>query len=45
MAKLCRGIRFSIFNFQLTDDGNTIVVKIGNTLTVYNKRKKLLWTY
>jgi len=31
---------------QLSDDGNTIVVKLGiNTLTAYNKRGELLWTY
>jgi len=35
-----------ISNPQLSDDGNTIVVKQGiNTLTAYNKRGKLLWTY
>jgi len=35
-----------ISNPQLSDDGNTIVVKQGiNTLTAYNKRGELLWTY
>jgi len=36
----------AISNPQLSDDGNTIVVKLGiNTLTAYDKRGKLLWTY
>jgi len=33
-------------NPQLSDDGNTIAVKLGiNTLTAYNKRGELLWSY
>jgi len=35
-----------IFNPQLSDDGNIIAVKLGiNTLTAYDKRGELLWTY
>jgi len=37
---------FQISYPQLSDDGNTIAVQVGSgTLTAYNKRGKLLWTY
>jgi len=36
----------AISNPQLSDDGNTIAVQVSiNTLTAYDKRGKLLWTY
>jgi len=35
-----------ISNPQLSDDGNTIAVKLGiDTLTAYDKRGELLWSY